>query len=466
MGRRVGDDVVHVDLVEDDEAAGPPPEVAADRARRTRRLRLTGVLAIVVLAAVIVGADVVERRREAALLVSLRDVPGFMDPFDGPIAEVWRVSGEWAVFETDRVMVLQSDDGTRMTAIDPQSGTSLWSRDIPPGMWCQPFGEEVTATLWDRIACARARGEVDGESPGSLLVLDVAEGTVLGAHELDVPALFVHPVDGDLIIAYEGTEGRLELRRWAPEADRDVWRYSSEPGLRAEIVSDTDGWWGWGVEDGVLIIESVSVTLALDVATGDEVTTDARAGRPIVRELPDGGRVEMNHPTAISGDVLNADGSLRFRLSGQLWMPGVTDGSAPGILAARDSVTMDVFGVDAATGEYVWNAGRLPGAEPTLLVDGVAVAQGERTAVGLDMASGSTLWTAEVASSGWWPALSDGRVALLFTRSDGAAHLAAHDVRTGTVAWRVQVPDSTWYATALGRSTVLVHTDSEIIAYR
>ena len=477
MRRRGPGNGVQVELIEDDdlvEGGGGTSASQRDDRARSRLLRLAGVGVLVALVVVVVVADVVERRRDAALWLELRGVAGFMDPFDGPITEVWRAPGEWPVFETEQVMVLQSDDGSRMTAVDPASGTVLWSRDVPPGMSCQPFGDDaVPATLWDRIACAQARGERDSESFGSLLVLDAAEGTVLLSRTLEVPALFVHPIDGDLIIASEGPESRLELRRSELQGDRELWSYSSEPGLRTELVSDVDGFWGWWVEDGVLVIQSMSVTLALDVATGEEVNPPTRAGaRSFTRELSDGGRIEMTHPTAIRGDVLNADGSLRYQLNGQLWMPGVTmpgvtDGSAPGILAIRDSLTSEVIGLDAATGEPVWNAGRLLAeVAPTVLVDGVAVAQGGRTAVGIDMASGSTLWSIDVASSVWWPPLTDGRVVLFCTRSDGAEYIAAHDVRTGGVVWRVPAPEGIRYAQALGRSTVLVYSGTEIVAYR
>lgn len=480
MRRRGPDDgVVRVELLDGDEPQGPgggtPTPPRGDRSR-TRLLRLAGVLALLAVAGVIVGADALERRREAALRLALSDVPGFMDPFDGPIAEVWRAPGEWPIIETDQVMVLQSEDGTRMTAIDVQSGAVIWSRGVPPGASCVPFGDDsaqVPPTLWDRIACARTRGMADQDGPGagSLLVLDAAEGTVVLSRPLEESVLFVQPIEDDLIIVAEDQESRLEVRRWLPEADRDLWVFRSEPGLRDALVSDVDGWWGWWIEDGVFLIESDSESLALDVATGEVVAPPdpVERGLPVsTRELPDGGTVVGTHPLAVpsSTRVLNADGSLRYELGATPWMPWVTDGSVAGIVAVRDEETREVIGLDAATGELVWSAGRLAGVEPTLQVDGVLVAQGAHTAVGIDMATGSTLWTADAAAAEWWPALTDGEVVLLFTRNDGADHLAAHDLRSGAIAWRVPAPEGTRYARALGRTTVLVYTDTEIVAYR
>lgn len=473
-----GDDVVRVEMVEADEPSAAAPSgsdgIGVDPGRR-RRLRWTGIGVLAALVVVVAAAGVVGERRDAARRAALAQIEGVLEPFGGPLVEAWRLPAGWPLIASDSLLVLQgTGSNPPLTAVDPSSGAVLWHREGALAEWCTPLGGDLAAepsTPTDRIVCTQTTDVYlpDDVAVGSLVVLDAVRGTELRSLPLDASVLFVQTADDDVILTSVDARSRLEVRRWDPAADREVWRYLSEPGLLETLVDD--GPWGREISDGVYRFGGEDEALSIDVATGERVPSVPRSERmrPITWPLPDGGTVELTLPgpqDPYGTRVLDADGSVRYEMEATPWVPWITDGSVPSILAVQDPLSHDVIGLDAATGDRLWIVDDVAGVESILQIDGIAVGLGSGRAVGLDMAEGAVLWEADVAYPDWWSPLTDGEVVVLLTASDAATYLAALDLKTGEQVWRVPVPDTTRYAETLGRAIVLVHTDTDLIAFR
>ena len=431
-----------------------------------------GAAVLAGLGLVVLVANIHEARQEAARLDDL-SVAGVLRLIDGPVEEVWRVPGGQLLANSPEAIVLvdlPGDAGLR--GIDPTTGAVLWHREIAPDETCLAVGGHDGQDSADAPVLVVCGPVLDTDHPvtGPVQVraLDARAGHESGVLELPTAPMTLDVVDDDLVISRIGERAAVQVLRWDPGAGRVVWSYRSEPGVADALLRD--GWWNSVVDRGVLWLGQERV-IALAVASGQEVPADdppAFWSAGGTATLADGGVVEWAHDRA--GDstgsrVLDEDGTLRFTFAGEPWLAPLSDGSRPDVLPMRRLGTLDVVGLDPRTGEQLWAARTLQGMYPYLQLDGVVVATGSLRAIGLDLASGARLWEEPIARPRTWP-VTDGRSVLLLTREGGMLGMSAIDLRTGAERWWTQMPASATYLDVGGADTVLVHTPTEVIAYR
>lgn len=476
---------VEVEIVESDDdgdhgrASGGNPRqrtaLEGDRARR-QMLRRVGVGSVVALTAVIGVAHVVETRRDADRRGALGDVPGLVGSLEDPLREVWRVPATSVVAWNDTVVVVADPNRPNVQlGIALASGEIVWTWLGPDGQHCIPVldGEWPAADPTELIACAVAPGaaatsaatpEVGGTD---VVVLDVGTGAEVGSLAVPSGLAFVDSADGDLILMSVGPGSTVQVSRWDPRTGHQVWQFTSEPGLWEAIASAGDG--GYAIDNGVITFGDSA--LAISESTGAEVDLEQLwwADTPVAGGLPDGGSFETAYRDGVPlrTRVFDADGSRRFDVEAVPWLATISDGSLTGVLPVRRTTGQEVVGLDAATGAELWTVGAMAGQEPVLQIDGVAVALGTSSAVGLELADGLRLWQMPIErSAGAWQPVSDGGLVLLLSREQGPLELAAHDVRTGARVWGVRVPDDARYLRGVGGAVVLVQTATEVVAFR
>jgi len=484
--RRKGavDDSVEVEIVESDDdgdgraSGGDPhqrPAWEGDRARR-QMLRRVGVGSVVALTAVIGVAHVVEARHDADRRGALGDVPGLVGSLESPLREVWRVSATSVVAWNDTVVVVSDPNRPNVQlGIALASGEILWTWLGPDGHQCIPVldGEWPVVEPTELIACAVAPGAaatpvVTPEAGGAdVVVLDVGTGAEVGSLAVPSGLAFVNSADGDLILMSVGPGSTVQVSRWDPRTGHQVWSYASEPGLWEVIASEGGG--AYAIDNGVITFGDSA--LAISESTGAEVDLEQSwwADTPVAGGLPDGGSFETAYRDGVPlrTRVFDADGSRRFDVEAVPWLATISDGSLTEVLPVRRTSGQEVVGLDAATGAELWTVGAMAGLAPVLQIDGVAVALGTSSAVGLELADGLRLWQVPIErSDGAWQPVSDGGLVLLLSREQGPLELAAHDVRTGARAWGVRVPDDARYLRSVGGAVVLVQTATEVVAFR
>ena len=485
--RRSGavDGSVEVEIVESDgdgdqgrASGGHPhqrPAREGDRARRDL-LRRVGVGSVVALTAVIGVAHVVETRRDADRRGALGDVPGLVGSLENPLREVWRVPATSVVAWNDSVVVVADPARPNVQlGIALSSGEIVWTWLGADGQHCIPVldGEWPAVEPTELIACAVAPGaaatsaatpEVGG---ADVVVLDVGTGAEVGSLAVPSGLASVSSADGDLILMSVGPGSTVQVSRWDPRTGEQVWSYVSEPGLWEAIASEGGG--GYAIDNGVITFGDSA--RAISESTGAEVDLEQLwwADTPVAGGLPDGGSFETVYRDGVPlrTRVFGADGSRRFDVEAVPWLATISDGSLTGVLPVRRTTGQEVVGLDAATGAELWTVGAMAGLDPVLQIDGVAVALGTSSAVGLELADGLRLWQVPIErSAGAWQPVSDGGLVLLLSRERGPLELAAHDVRTGARVWGIGVPDDARYLRSVGGAVVLVQTATEVVAFR
>jgi outer membrane protein assembly factor BamB len=466
----VPSDVVEV-VVEEGEGPGDAPDDHEVPARARARLRWAGLAVLVLLASGMATATVLDARRDAGAVAALAGQVGVLAQVDGPLEEAWRVDDGWLLAESDGAIVVMDVAGANVIrGLDPRTGQVLWSRDPGRQESCLPVREAATDESADAplraelLVCGSVGNPYGGGATeaSTMTTVDVASGTELTSWDVGPGFAFFESADGDLVAVGFESDGAARLTRWDPRTGRAVWTHVSAPGVGDEIMSGE--FWSFQVADGVVWLGGLA-HVAVSLATGAPVDDAGAAATSEVR-LPDGGRVVTEDGSEPHARVVDADGSVRFELAASPWVPWITDGSMPGVLMLRGS-DHRISGVDARTGEQLWSADGLVGMAPGVQVDGVVVALGTSTAVGLSVADGLRLWEVEIErGAGAWSPLTDGRSVFLLTAGAAGMQLAAHDLRTGTQEWAVATDPAATYLDALGEGTLLVHTGSDLIAYR
>lgn len=458
---------VEVQLVEsdgDDDALDSPVSPGADRPGETsgpgawrRRGRWIAGVVVVAILAVVVSVNVADARSAAARRAALATVPGVVASLDGPLREVWTVPDARFVAEGADVLVVSGSRGS-VSGIRPTDGQVLWSRDAPaPGTdeYCFPLGEAWQAaqqrTAQQRVLCQRSAPFDDFGVPQagvttSMSLVDTATGQDVQQLTVDGGLMGTTPVDDDVVLVLGDHEGRLGAVRWEPLGGRQLWAYRSAPGLLASVDEST--WFVQTTAGTITFGGERPVTLSLE--SGEEVL-ETQPSTPSLEErqtytLPDGATMVWTFDQSVglqSAEVREPDGSVRFTYSGGApWWPTVQDGSDPGVLLVQGTVSGPVHGIDAVTGDEIWQAAAMSSFQPLVRMDGVVVAANPGLGIALDLADGSTLWHAP-AGGGLAPTVTDGEHVLLSELDGGKTYLVAHDLHEGTEAWRIQLPANT-----------------------
>ncbi|WP_273652818.1 PQQ-binding-like beta-propeller repeat protein [Cellulomonas fimi] len=416
-----GERLSFVELVEDDDldaaAPAPAPAEATTAARRWRRPALVagaGAAVVVVGLAVVQGvADARVRAvdaRIAALPGALGEVGDSLEPLWTPDEAWWptTTSGGAAIGTA-----LQPDGSTALVALDVDTGEQRWSATVAPAVpgaelsearCVPPEGEGVPepATMVCFATDARQSfGSIDPDAawrPGTwsrLTVVDLRDGTVVAAHDLDEPALHAAVLRDVTALLRLDDGGHVVLTAIDPVSGAEAWRYRHPtvlPGAR-------DDRWSWVTEAaGHAVVQTPLDTLVIDPAgrPRDDVrgielwagtflqaphegrTVVVRAGRPdlevlgdfAARQLDDGSLPGLEVSSG-GGWVYGWDadsGEQRWEVEldvGQIWAALVLDGSVH--VATRTGVAA----LDGGTGEVLWSYDLAPGTTPSqVLTDG------------------------------------------------------------------------------------------------
>lgn len=443
--------MVEVELVDDDGAAGP----RAGRRRRAERVpprtwrgrpALRRVLAAGAALAV-AGAGLAVLTRDAGVAVDLRPVaaPDLSLPPQVRWSMVQQGSG-WTIAADLLTTVRRDGDAFVVTAVDLATGTTRWTTEVPSdaatGVACPALAEGTAGPL---LVC-RARGGLGtsddpatpGERvPGRLVLLDAADGAVVGERTLGTGPVALAGLEGDLVVA-SAEHGATVLERLDLARGQVVWSTSLRRG-----PASTGG------------LHRLRVAHGRVVHTGARHTVlDATDGRVLGSWPVDRGRGDA------VGDVVLAAHGFGVRLPGDdgapttLWHgPGGTrsvlgapvepllgDGSEPDVVLTRDTAARLVghVGDDAA-----W---RLPldGQVPVVRAAGRVVLAGGGSLRAVDVRTGHVLWRTDAAGLERSLTVSDGRVLLVTGLVPGTGYaVSAVSLTDGSLLWRVAMPPGT-----------------------
>lgn len=459
-------------------------EQAATRARKDRRRRWT-VSAVGACVAVLVWVAlgvVVEARQEAARLETLAESAGILPPLTEPLTPAWTISRAWFSGEAGNLLLVGSSEAGSMRAVDAETGEVRWTyqpaADGADGSSCSPLvevdaeGTDLSARERqdappDLLTCTWTDYAVDGGTPGfgvsTVDIVSAVDGRVL--HTLDqkgsVLALEVH--GSDLVAAIASSDGYVHVDRWTMSSWVRQWTYRSPEPLLGEGLS---AFRGFTTGHGVLRVEGRGV-LSVSLETGREVDSAGQAGTPnLTIRLPDGGTAVWDYatPGRGSGQVLDADGSVRFELSGPPLTAPVDDGTDPDVLFV-DGGYHGVLAVDAVTGRELWSSA-MPNGRPLAQVDGVVVLSDWSSVNAVHVRDGRTIWASAPDQRVGTDGLSDGDVVLLVDRDRGHPYLSAHAIADGTERWRTRLPDGTTWVYGTRAGVVVVGTDYSVTAMR
>ncbi|MBO1750682.1 PQQ-binding-like beta-propeller repeat protein [Actinotalea sp. BY-33] len=471
--RRGRDDEVEVVLdVDAEEAALEPGRPASPGARRRRWITAGAVAAL----ALAVGTvNVVDARRAEARLDALREMPGVHAGLDEPLREVWQAQG-WVITETADSLVLLDEATGRLSALDPHSGGERWHDEGPGEPWrtdCAPTRDTADPVLvCVRFVLPGDRGadgdlRVDGEAKAVRLVaLDLETGETLQETVLDGERIVLQPVDEDVVVATGTEDGYLEVRRWQPLTGEVTWSYRSESPVLGPAASS--------VRSVTSDLEHLEIrgsrTVTISLETGEEVEArelDLGAGAGMAYEvpLPEGRTFLWRESSAQDGSgaegvVTAADGTELYTVPGTVDAPAVDDGSAPAVLAVHAVQDGSLLGVDAATGEHLWEA---PGSRWVLArIDGKVVAagldaHGQDITSAIDLRTGEVLWEVGARVS----TVTDGR-RVLVVPSGGGPRVTALSVADGSEAWSIPLPSGQGWISTVGEA-VVVRTDDGLV---
>lgn len=466
-------DEQRVDVVLEDAVAAdgvePPPEGPA---RRHRRWPLWAGAAVVVVALAATSAVLTaeDERRDDDRREALADVPGLLPRLDGPLEELWHVSGDgWPLAVGRDVVVMMDEAGDgRLLAVDLRTGQEAWTRPMSDDEVCVALSDDASPSsptssgdVAERIACHRSFATVEGYrvvvgEPASVEVLDVTTGAVVVVVPTPADVLGVEQAGGDVVVASLDTAGAVVLSRWAPGPTSSaptgpVWSTQ----LPEPLESIDEAGWVFHAEAEVVRAGTVG-SVPLDLATGEPRPDAARPGVLFTDDapLPGGGRVEWDYDhvatTTGTSRVVRPDDEDVVEVDGVPWLPWVADDSSPDVLLLRRATSVletgqfagELVAVDATTGADLWSGGRMAGLEALVRLEDVVVAAGAGRVVALDVRDGEVVW--EDRRSGASPrfgGLTDGEVVLVGETAGAEPAMVARDVRTGVERWRVPLAD-------------------------
>jgi len=469
MVRRVGMDAV--ELVEHDDAPARPDEPAPPR--WSRRWLLVPALVVVAL----VTVQVVVALRDRAAVAALARVPGVVRPVDEHLGIRWRPEAGaesvlWSgIVHGGALVGLQrgSDESQAVVAVDEATGDEVWrtplvdahdvNRDADQGF--SPIGGCVTDPGdADRAVCLVSDAVMayrDQESVlvpadlSRLVVVDLADGSVVADREAPGATAFAPLPDGVVAVGTPGADGALVVtaadlltgsERWrtvvpstVPEpdeggfVDRSTALFRTVDGLAVVTA---------GRRIAQVDVDGRPEGTAFDAVNGYEA--DQPRGTVIAYTQDDRGR----ETSTILGDGPDVV------LDGRLARVSADDGSLPGLVLASDS---RVRAYDRTTGRERWSVGHgLSGS--AVVARGRVYLSTPDGVVAVDGRTGAELWTAPVLKGrSMGDLVTDGRQLLSGqVRPDepgdvtalndwpGVGELVAYRFGDGGEQWRVDLP--------------------------
>ena len=408
-----------------------------------------------------VGANLAEAARDAARRAAVAEIPKILEPLTEPPVEQWRLPG-FLIGGTAEVLLV--GDGEATLAVDPATGDVLWSRVAPePGSgpeYCSAVGpaalvleaiytdEVVDPGLRDApalLACSPSMSFMAGEDqvefgPVVTDVVDVRTGDVRHALTTTGALLFTQPHQDELLVLVATPEGHVRLVRWDPVSGELLSEATSEHPV---VPPGTAALFNFWQRSGVLVTTGENQA-AFSLETGLEVPLEDApedVGWDVATHLPDGAEVRWTFSGTGPGrgEVVDADGTVRFEVEGQPWWTATSDGSAPDLLLIVDDHGSDAVALDVRTGEELW---RTPaaGGQVLLRMDDVLVIDVGPLVKAVDMRDGTELWEAD-SDDRYIDGLTDGEVVLLTEPADGATELVARGLRDGAERWRGPAPE-------------------------
>lgn len=443
-----------------------------DRPSHGRLWTAVGALAVIVLAGW--GLNQAEVRQDASRLEALAGLPGYLDPIAGPLEVVWRADAGRPVARTATALLLADDTHVgqgagAVSAVDLVTGRELWRR-VVSGEACRALPTAAGPEL-PRASVVVCLPLVGMEVPASRVVTVLDAVTGEEARTLTAEAAIAVELVGDLVVLTSAaTGGGVTVRAWDPASGVDAWAFTGGADGPAAL-SETSGW-SHERGTGTVTFRSGDVRVTFDTLTGRRLPVTA-TGTPDVEtvDLPGGREARWGHdrfgrPKDVV--IVDRDGGTRFRAPGVPWLAPVRDGSVNEVVVIRRTVDQHLLGLDAGAGRVRWDLANVPWLEPAVQVGGVVVAATPSSVVALDVGTGLRLWDHDAARGpAAWDVLTDGRVVLVPTDdAERGLVLAARRLQTGDEAWDVPLPSDVLAIDEVDGETVLVLTESGLLALR
>ncbi|WP_265522063.1 PQQ-binding-like beta-propeller repeat protein [Oerskovia flava] len=429
------------------ETRAATPAHPRSRHHRGRVLWATAATVVAVAGSVVFTAVV-----ENARVVDTASIPGVVRPLHTPPATSWTIErhSDQRIIPVDGAMVLVDD---HLVAYGTEDGSEKWSSEpLPQDTSCLPrIGDEPH----DLIVCISPDLTASDGQRLTVTTYDPATGERTGSRTARVRDQEVALAGShDLVRLYvEGTSAvivREDARTGEPRWEQRVPR---ERGAGAAVEDDFVGGVSLAVSRGVVSVLGRGLAATF---THDGIPLEVGDVWSVV-ELPDGRYAGNQYGRGVA-TVFGADGVPEFQVNGRVLEAPLTDGSVPGVIVANTFGGM--MGVDAATGATLWELTG-SGSHAVLRLDGQIVIQSDSVLRSVDVRTGEQTWSVRVERSALWLPLTDGESVFVTSGTRGVdPELVSISLRQGYVQWRAPLPLGAFHVFAAdGRIMVLREDD-------
>lgn len=377
-----------------------------------------------------------------------------------PLREAWRIEAGQAPAVAGGVLLVTGLDGRdlRVRAHDARDGGLRWEHVVPRSQAAALYCRWEAGTPQRPLALCQAPGGlvptrhagVLAQDPGTLLVLDAREGTVLARHRLPPGHLALDTIDGALVLA-RLADGYVRIERVDPVTLAPAWSTR----LREPV----------GAQPRSALLDAAGDRVALRL--GPDVTVlEAGTGRRLAHWVPPGSaRAAVHltpHGTGLSSVGTSSpvsrwvhDGGV-LELRGTVVEPSLSDGSAPDVVLVRPPWGSSVRGLAVEDARVLWSYDSGP-REPVVRRGGLVVLAGEDRLRAVDLATGDPRWAATVPDLVAVHDVSDGTFVLVTSRTLGVGPtVSAISLRDGSLLWRVAMPHGGRSLAAVGERVLAV----------